>query len=164
MTALYLIAQEYRAAAAQLADLSLDEQTIADTMESLAGPLEDKARAYGFVIRTLEADADAWAKWIEDAKAHEAALRARAGKVKTRISQTMQEFGIVKVEGPGITLSFRKTHAVVIDDADQLPAQYMRQKPAPPPEPDKPALAAAMKLGEVVPGAHMETRQSLQIK
>ena len=43
MTALYLLAEEYRAAAEKLADLDLDEQTVADTLESLAGSVEVKA-------------------------------------------------------------------------------------------------------------------------
>lgn len=34
----------------------------------------------------------------------------------------------------------------------------------PPPAPDKKAIADAIKAGTAVPGAHVETRQNLQIK
>lgn len=37
MTALYLIAAEYRNAAEQLANLDLDPQTVADTLEGMSG-------------------------------------------------------------------------------------------------------------------------------
>ena len=40
MTQLYIIAQEYKDAADKLADLDLDAQTIADTLEGLAGDLD----------------------------------------------------------------------------------------------------------------------------
>ena len=40
MTALYELAAEYRADAEKLADMDLDEQTLADTLEGLGGELE----------------------------------------------------------------------------------------------------------------------------
>jgi hypothetical protein len=40
MTALYEIAHQYRADADKLADMDLDEQTLADTLDSLSGDLE----------------------------------------------------------------------------------------------------------------------------
>ena len=58
MTALYLLAEEYRAAAEKLADLDLDEQTVADTLESLAGSVEVKATNVAAFARNLEALAD----------------------------------------------------------------------------------------------------------
>ena len=42
---LYKIAADYAEAAARLAETDLDEQTIADTLEGLAGDLRDKAIA-----------------------------------------------------------------------------------------------------------------------
>ena len=164
MSTLTLIAAEYRAAAAQLADLDIDDQTLADTLESISGSIEAKAQSYGFVIRSLNADADAIDIWITQAKEQAAAKRTRAEKIKQYLAHTLQDCGIKRVEGPGITLSFRAAHAVVIDDSTLIPAAYMRTPEPPPPAPDKRAIADAIKLGEAVPGAHMETRQALQIK
>jgi hypothetical protein len=163
MTALYLIANEYRDAAQKLADLDLDEQTIADTLESLSGDLEVKAQSVAYMVRNLEVTAEA-------IKAHEAeqaqrrkAIQNRADGLRAYLARCMESTGIQKIEGPGVRLSFRKSSAVVIDGEDLIPAKFMRQAPPPPPAPDKKAIADAIKAGEEIPGAHLETRQSLQI-
>lgn len=164
MTALYLIAQEYRTAAAQLADLDLPPEVIADTLEGLAGDLETKAQSVAHMVRVMEADAAAVKQWAKDATERAKAIEARADRLREYLSSNMIACGITKIEGPGVTLSFRKSTAVVIDDEAQIPAAYMRQRPPPPPEPDKVLLSAAMKAGEVVPGARLETRQALHVK
>ena len=69
MTALYLIVDEYRAAATQLADLDLPPEVVADTLESLAGDLEVKAQNVAHMVRALEADATAIKQWAKDAEA-----------------------------------------------------------------------------------------------
>ena len=164
MTALYLVAAQYRDAAAKLADLELDPVTLADTLESLSGDLEAKGTNVAFVVRGMEAEAAAVKAWAKEASERAKLIEARAERLREYLSSNMQACGITKISGPGITLSFRASHAVVIDDAEQIPAAFLRFKPAPPPEPDKAAIAAIIKLGEVVPGAHVETRQSLQVR
>jgi hypothetical protein len=164
MTSLLLIAQEYRAAAAQLADLDLPAEVVSDTLESLAGDIETKAQSVAHMVRSLEAQAAAVKQWAKDASERAKAIEARAERLREYLSSNMQACGIQRIEGPGITLSFRKTSAVVIDDEAQIPAAYMRQKPPPPAEPDKLALAAALKTGETIPGARLETRQALQVR
>ena len=49
--------------------------------------------------------------------------------------------------------------AVIIDDGGKIPAKYQREKIAI--EPDKKAIATAIKAGEEVPGAHLEQAVSL---
>lgn len=164
MTALYLIAQEYRFAAAQLADLDLPPEVIADTLEGLAGDIETKAQSVAHMVRQLEANAAAVKQWSKDASERAKAIEARAERLREYLSNNMIACGIQRIEGPGVTLSFRKSTSVVIEDEAQLPAQYMRQKPPPQAEPDKVAIAAAMKAGETVPGARLEARQSLQVR
>ena len=164
MTALYVLAQDYRAAAATLADLDLDEQTIADTLESLSGDLETKAQSVAMMARLFDADAAAVKQWAKDATERAKAIEARADRLRTYLASNLEACGIEKVEGPGVSISFRKSSAVVIDGEDLIPAEYMRQKPAPAPEPDKKAIADAIKAGIEVPGAHIEQRRSLSIK
>jgi len=53
---------------------------------------------------------------------------------------------------------------VVIDEPGLIPAAYMRQPDPPPPAPDKAAIGAALKAGLDIPGAHIDTRQHLQIR
>lgn len=164
MTALYVLAQDYRAAAATLADLDLDEQTIADTLESLSGDLEVKAQNVAMMARLFDSDAAAVKQWAKDATERAKAIESRAERLRTYLAANLEACGIEKVEGPGVSISFRKSSAVVIDGEDLIPAEYMRQKPAPAPEPDKKAIADAIKAGIDVPGAHIEPRRNLLIK
>ena len=164
MTALYLLAQEYRDTALALADLDLDAQTVADTLESIGGELEHKAQNIAYVIRSIDADGEACRAWAAQAEGRSKALHARANSLRAYLASAMQACAITKISGPGVALSFRASHAVVVDEPALIPQAYMRQAEVPPPAPDKTALMAAMKLGELIPGAHIETRQTLQIK
>ena len=163
MTALYAIANEYRAAAEKLADLDLDAQSISDTLEGMAGELELKAQNVGFMVRKFEADASAMKEWAKSATDRAKATEARADALRAYLARCMDATGIEKIEGPGIKLSFRKSTAVIIDGVDLIPAQFMRVPEPPPPAPDKPAIAAELKAGREVPGVHLESRKSLQI-
>jgi hypothetical protein len=167
MTALYVIAHEYQAAARTLADLDLDPQTVADTLEGMSGALEVKAQSVAMMVRVMEADAAAVAQWAKDANARAKAIENRADALRDYLKRTLESCGITKVDGPGITIGFRKSSAVVIDDPDQLPAEFMVTPPAPPPAPPAPSktlIGDAIKAGREVPGARIEHRTNLQIK
>ena len=164
MTTLFAIATQYQDAARKLADLDLDAQTIADTLEGMAGELETKAQSVAYVVRSLEADAAAVAQWAKDANARAKALELRAESLREFLAATLQSCGIQKVEGPGVVLSFRKSTAVVIDEPGLIPAEFMKQPEPPPPAPSKSLIGDALKAGKTVPGAHLDTRMNLQIK
>ena len=164
MTALSLIAAEYRAQAELLADLDLPPEVVADTLESIGGDFETKAKGVAFVIRHLHANAASMKEWAKTANERARATDARADHLSDYLSHSMQACNIPKISGPGVALSFRASHVVVIDEPELIPAQYMRQAPPPAPAPDKEEIKAAIKLGELVPGAHIETRMNLQIK
>ena len=164
MTTLFAIATQYQDAARKLADLDLDAQTIADTLEGMAGELETKAQSVAYVVRSLEADAAAVTQWAKDANARAKALELRAENLREFLAATLQACGIQKVEGPGVVLSFRKSTAVVIDEPGLIPAEFMKQPEPPPPAPSKSLIGDALKAGKTVPGAHLDTRMNLQIK
>jgi hypothetical protein len=107
VTALYVIAAEYRDAAHKLADLDLDAETIADTLESLSGELEAKAQSVGFMVRSIEADAAAMKEWAKTATERAKAAEGRADALRDYLRRCMEATGIEKIEGPGIALSFR---------------------------------------------------------
>ena len=164
MSALYLLSAEYQQAARDMADLELDAQTIADTLESIGGELEHKAQNVALMVRSFEADAAAIKQWAKDATTRASAVQARADSMREYLSRSMQACGIEKIAGPGIALSFRASHAVVIDEPALIPEEFMSQPEPPVPSPNKAEISAAIKAGFAVPGAHLETRKNLQIK
>ena len=165
MTALYVLAQDYRAAAEKLADLDLDEQTIADTLEGLSGDLEVKAVNTAMVARNMQGLA-AQIKEAEQAMAaRRKALEGRAERLTAYLLANMQHAGISKIESPHFCLSIKNNPAaVVINEPGLIPAEFMRQPEPPPPAPDKTAIKEAIKAGKEVPGAHLAQGVRLEIK
>ena len=165
MTALYELTKEYRSAAERLADLDMDEQTVIDTLESLAGDIEVKSKNVAFFIRNLESTASAIKQAESDMASRRKAIENRAARLKTYLLDNMMACQITKIECEYFKLSVRENPpSVVIDSVDLLPADYMRYPEPPPPVPDKVAISAALKAGEVIPGAHLERGVRLEIK
>ena len=164
MSALYLLAAEYHQAARQLADLDLDAQTIADTLESIGGELEHKAQNVALMVRSLEADAAAIKQWSDDALERAFSVQSRANSLREYLSRSMQACGIEKITGPSVALSFRTSQAVVIDEPDLVPEEFMRLPEPSSPSLNKLAISTALKAGFEVPGAHLKARKNLQIK
>lgn len=164
MTTLYALTEQYRADAEKLADLDLPPEVVADTLEAMGGDLEVKAQNVALMIRSFEADAAAVKQWAKDASARAKAIEGRAESLRQYLESRLTAAGIKKVEGPGVVLSFRASTAVDVYEPGLIPAQYMKTPEPPPPAPDKVAIAAALKRGEEVQGARLESRQNLQIK
>ncbi len=164
MPDLYLLAAEYREAAAKLSDLDLDEQTIADTLESLSGDLEVKAKNVAAFARNLEAPAAS----IKDAEAQMAARRKamenRAAGLRRYLLAAMQEAGISKIECPQFALTVKTNPpAVEVFDALMVPAEFMKQPEPPPPAPDKTAIKKAITAGREVPGCRLMQGKRLEV-
>jgi hypothetical protein len=164
MTALFQLVAEYRGAAEKLADLDLDEITIADTLASMSGELEVKAQNVAYMVLNMEATAAAIKAHEETQKARRTAIEHRADSLRAYLQCCMEATGIEKIEGPGVAIGFRKSSAVVINELGLIPSEFMRMPEPPPPAPDKARIAAVLKSGGDVPGAHIETRRNLQIK
>lgn len=165
MTALYQLSAEYRQAADRLEQLDLDEQTIADTLESLSGDLEQKAVATAMVTRNLDALADSIKQAEAGMAARRKAIEARADSIRSYLLTNMLACNISKIESPYFELSIRENPpSVVIDCAVEIPADYFRQPETPPPAVDKKLVAQAIKDGFTVPGAHIERTKRLVIK
>jgi len=164
-TALYVLANEYLEAAQKLADLEVDPQTVADTLEGLAGALEVKATNIAMFARNLEASAEAIKAAEVQMAARRKAIEARATRIREYIKENMERTGVHEIASPWFKLAIRKNPpSVVIDAESQLAEEFMRQAPPPPPAPDKKAIASAIKEGRTVNGAHLEQTTRLEIK
>lgn len=73
-------------------------------------------------------------------------LESRADAIKARLLRVLQEVGEKRINRPGygLTVKANGNPAVKVFDAALLPDQYLRHKPAPPPEPDMKAIREAL--------------------
>lgn len=165
MAALYLLAQEYREAADRLADMDLDETTIADTLESLSGDLDLKATNVAMFARNLEATAEQIKAAEAQMEARRKTLERRASNLRTYLLASMRTAGVTSIACPHFALTVRENPpAVDVFDAAQVPAEFMRQPEAPPPEPAKADIKRALQQGRDVAGCRLTTNYRLEIK
>lgn len=160
---LYAIADEYMQPASILSDLDLPDEVIADTLESLQYPLEQKATNVAMFVRNLEATASAIKEAEGEMSKRRKALENRAENIRAYLLQNMVRTGVTKIECPLFKLAVRDNPPSVVIDGD-VPAEFMRQPDPPPPVADKKAIGEALKAGREVPGAHLARGQRLEIK
>jgi hypothetical protein len=164
MTALFQLVAEYKAACDRLADVNIDEATIADTLEGERWPLELKAKNVAIVVLSLDAQAKAIKERETQLKVMREAMERRAEHLRSYLADNLAAAEVEKVEGPDVVIGWRKSTAVEIADEAQIPAQYMVQKPPPPPAPDKALIATDLKAGKEIPGARLAHRRHLSIR
>ncbi len=165
MSALYQLAADYKEAAERLSESGLDEQTITDTLEGLSGDLEWKAIHLAKIIRNIEAETAAIREAVDDMVKRANTEEAKANRLRKYLKDCLQQADLRKVSCPFFVISVKATPAaVVIDDEKMIPGNWMVWPPLPPPRPNKRLIAEAIKAGEKVPGAHLETGTRLEIK
>ena len=161
---LYEISAAYRADVEKLANLELDEATLADTLEGMGGELEEKAQNVVFFARNLEATAAAIKEAEAQMAARRKALERRADSLRRYVFDSMRVAGVTKIECPYFRLAIQNNPpAVDVFEADLIPLEYMVQPETPPMAPDRKAIAAALKAGADVPGCRLTQGQRLAI-
>lgn len=111
-------------------------------------------------VKNLESDA-------EQIKAEEKALADRRKSAEAKADRLRSYIGGIlngeKFQTPKVSVSWRKSDGVVIDNLNELMKEddYLTYKE---PEPNKSKIKAAIKAGVVVPGAHLEERHNMSIK
>ena len=164
MSALFELASEYREAHERMEAAGFDAQTIADTLDGIAGDLEEKAIAVAKFARNLEAETSAIMDAIANMQSRADANARKAQGLRKYLMDAMVAAGVRKVSCPFFVVSVRETPAaVVIDDALAIPERFLVHPEAPPPRPDKRAIAEAIK-SESVPWAHLQKSTRLDIR
>lgn len=157
-----------RAIAGVLEDgLVIDEETgevlfDEDGFDQLDAARSDKMEAVGIFIKGLASDA-------AELRSEEKALAERrkskekkAERLKAYLLRSMQCLGDKKFETSRVAVIIRKSDVTVIDEPDAIPARYVKEKIER--QPDKAAIKKAIKAGEEIRGAHIETRENLGVK
>jgi hypothetical protein len=163
---LYRLTDDYRRALVALEDSGFDEQTIRDTLDGMLAPVEEKAANVAAYTLNIEAEAEAIAEAEAKLKARRQALEKRAAWLRDYLKANMEACGISEVAAQDKTFQVRirqNPEAVELDGSlPALPPEFMREKLIR--EPDKPAILAALKAGQIVTGARLVRRTRLEIK
>lgn len=165
--ALYTIAHEHRRMVEALTNTQDDAQTIRDTIEAESGALEEKAQRVAYAPKILEAEADAIEAAATEMMARAEAKRKRAEHVREYLKTCMEVAGVTLIECPQFAIRVKKNPPKVdVWDEKQIPAKFWRMpEPKPPVKVvDKAAIKEAIKRGEEVPGAQLDSGTRLEIK
>jgi len=157
---LYQCADDIRA----VLDAHFDnEAEAADTLEAVIGQFEVKAQAVTAYWLNQEAQIGLLDQHIKTMHEKKKALQNRQSKLKEYLSFNMKRSGIreIKADDGTFTAKFQKNPpAVAIYDEKQIPKKYWVVTK----EISKSAIKEAIKSGKEIPGAKLESSESLRIK
>lgn len=138
------------------------DEMLANTLESVMADFQDKAEAYGWVLRELEGRSEALKKAKQDIDKKMKALSGRQDRLKDALKKALEMIGQKKLQTETFTYSTRASKSVVVtaESVWDIPEELLRFSD---PEPDKVAIKAYLQENEV-PWAHMEERTSLVVK
>jgi hypothetical protein len=160
---LYEIPEEYRKV---LEGVQVDEETGeilgTDALVEFAGDLNETIKNTGLYLFELDSEAQQIDAQIKRLKARKDGMKRRADTLKNLMLDAMTSSGLKKVSDPLVTVYLRKSTATIVDEMDILPKDLLRVKVET--SPDLIAIGKKLKAGEVVPGAHLEERQNVNIK
>ena len=159
---LYELTDDYLEIASMIDDPDVDPQTIADTLESIGGEIEDKAENYAKVIANATAEADGLAKEIERLTRRKKAIETNARRVKDTLQNAMVVTGKTKFKTSLFSFGIQKNPASLeIAEGTTIPERYLIPQE---PKVDKAAIKAALKDGEVIDGCALVQGESLRIR
>lgn len=159
----YRVVREITDLIAVYPELEEDENLRADTLEGatdinavLSKLVQEREAAYGM--------AEGVKVPVEDLRQRKARLERRGDGYGEAIERIMNAAGLSKVTLPNATLSITNAApSVVVSDEAAIPDQFWRVKR----EIDKPAINAAVKAGEEIPGVSVSngaTRLTVRVK
>lgn len=140
----------------------IDEQTFLDTMESLQFEIEEKADAYAMVMNGIKGDIDAIKAEEKRLADKRRVLENRTANMKQNLENSMKTMGIQKIKTTLFNFNIQKNPASLkIEDESKIPLKFFIPQPN---KLDNAMLKEALKSGDIIEGARLESGESLRIK
>lgn len=160
---LYELTSEYQELLAMVEDPEIEPELIADTMEAVAGEIENKAVGYAKVIKCAEADAEVIEIEISRLMARKKAIKNGVDRMKASLMMSMQACGIKKVDiDPRFKITIKKNGGLQpMEIVGDVPEEFMYH---PEPEPDKKKIREYLKDNQVEWAVLKERGESLLIR
>lgn len=156
---LYEMTETARQLYALLSAGEIDEQTVTDTMEAIGA--EEKLESYVYVQKTLEAELAAFKAEKERICSRIDSLTKQIDRMKAAQIAFMQATNQRRAKAGTFSLALRESEAVYVTDESEIPAAFWKPQPA---KLDKAAVKAALKAGETVAGAALQTNTYLFVR
>ncbi|HFU3983439.1 TPA: siphovirus Gp157 family protein [Streptococcus suis] len=147
---------------AQLQAMGLDDETFADTLDSIDFQ-EDLERNIEYFVKMWKnalSDAERFKQAKQEFYDKEKNAKAKAEKYKETIERALKMSSKQKVEAGLFTVSFRKSKQVEVLDETKIPLEFMKLEY----KPIKTELAKHLKAGEVIEGVKLIEKESLQVR
>ncbi len=164
MSSLYQITDK-RLELLALAEESEDMvQAVSDTMESLDGEFEDKARSLMAVVSNMSSDVLAIDSEVKRLVARKKAIENKQDCMRDYLKTNMEASNINKIKCPLFTITLAKGRDIVqIDDESKIPADYLIIETSM--SPMKKEILAALKNGDEINGVSLaKSPNSIRIK
>ncbi|MDD5084167.1 MAG: siphovirus Gp157 family protein [Candidatus Moranbacteria bacterium] len=160
MNNLYELAAQYQRAFLELSEMEdIDPQALSDTLESLSGDIEMKAKNIARYFQNLDAEERMIKEAEEKMRKRREAIKNKSERLKDYLKENMLACAISKISCPEFEVSLRKTSGrVIIDDEALIPDAFTEIRES------KFINKLAIKVAGDVPGAHIENGWALVIK
>jgi len=153
---LYELTGQYEEIANLLYDGETDEQTVLDTLESIAGEIEDKADNYAKIIKNISAGAEAVKKEEERLHARRMSLEGKVKWLKETLKANLEFIGKTKFKTELFSFSVSKNGGkqplAITENIEDIPGKYLVQQD---PLPNKEAIRELL-AGKEVEWAQLE--------
>jgi hypothetical protein len=129
--------------------------------------LQDKQLAVVAYLKNEDANIKLLDGAITELTARKKAMQNRHDSLKDYLLVNMQANGITEISAPNFTFTAKLQNnpvSVVIDDESLISDSYKIMPPPPSLQISKTLIKEAIQAGEVVPGAHIESKQRVVIK
>lgn len=138
-------------------DFETGEIIDADKLEQLQMQFSEKVEGIALWIKNLLAEAKMIKEEKDNLAARQKACENKAESLKKYLASALCG---EKFKTPKVSISYRKSEAVEIEDVSLLSDEYLKFKP----EADKTKIKEALKSGTAVIGASLVEKNNIQIK
>lgn len=126
MSPLYELTGEMLSLMEMVSDPDVDEQTLADTMESLHYEIEEKADGYAKIIQSLKAQVEGLKGDIERLQNRKRTIENNIEGMKHNLEESMKAIGKLKFKTDLFSFGIQKNPASVnIIDESKIPKEYL---------------------------------------
>ena len=162
MASIYELNKDYAELSAMLeaAETPEEIEAIQNTLEMIDLSIEEKIENTAKYMVNVESDIQGLKTEIDRLTKIKKAKENAVERLKNNVEYAMKQKSIEKLEVGTFKAYYKKSESVEITNLDVIPADYTRVEI----KADKVAIKKAIKSGEVVDGAHIQTNMNFYIK